>query len=56
MAIWWAADGRILYAYREGLASERDNYGVNSIRVDERTGQAIGQPQPSQMLRARSKV
>jgi DNA-binding winged helix-turn-helix (wHTH) protein/Tol biopolymer transport system component len=45
MAIWWAADGRILYAYREGPGSERDNYGVNSIQVDERTGQAIGQPQ-----------
>ncbi len=45
MAVWWAADGRILYAYREGPASERDDYGVYSVRVDERTGNAIGEPQ-----------
>jgi Tol biopolymer transport system component len=45
-AIWWAADGRILYAYRENPASERGDQGVYSIPVDERTGKAIGQPQP----------
>jgi DNA-binding winged helix-turn-helix (wHTH) protein/Tol biopolymer transport system component len=45
-AVWWAADGRILYAYREDPASERSDEGVYSIRVDERTGKAIGQPQP----------
>ena len=46
MAIWWAADGRILYAYREGTASQQSNYGVYSIQVNESTGKAIGQPQP----------
>jgi Tol biopolymer transport system component len=45
-AVWWTADGRILYAYREDPASERSDEGVYSIRVDERTGKAIGQPQP----------
>jgi hypothetical protein len=45
-AVWSAADGRILYAYREDPASERGYDGVYSIPVDERTGKAIGQPQP----------
>lgn len=45
-ALRWVADDRILYAYREDPASERSNQGVYSIRVDQRTGKAIGQPQP----------
>jgi hypothetical protein len=50
MALWWASDGRVLYAYREGPASERDDYGVYLVRVDERTGNEIGEPQ--QMTKA----
>ena len=46
MALWWAADGRILYSYREDPAGERSNYGVYSVRVDEHTGMAGRQPQP----------
>jgi DNA-binding winged helix-turn-helix (wHTH) protein/Tol biopolymer transport system component len=46
MALWWVADGRVLYAYRNGEASEGDDYGVYSIPVDQQTGKASGQPQP----------
>ena len=35
-----------LYSYREYPAGERSNYGVYSVRVDEHTGMASGQPQP----------
>ena len=45
-ALWWTPDGRILFSYREVPAIGRDNYGVYSIRVDERTGKATGPPQP----------
>jgi DNA-binding winged helix-turn-helix (wHTH) protein/Tol biopolymer transport system component len=45
-AVWWAPDGRILFSYREDPASRQDNYGVYSIRLDERTGKATGSPQP----------
>jgi Tol biopolymer transport system component len=44
-ALWWDADGRIFYSYRQDPASERSNQGVYSISVDERTGKAMGQPQ-----------
>jgi len=44
--LWWAPDGRILFAYREDPAGKQNNYGVYSIRVDERTGKAAGPPQP----------
>jgi DNA-binding winged helix-turn-helix (wHTH) protein/Tol biopolymer transport system component len=44
-ALCWIADGRILYAYREDLVSERSDEGVYSIRVDERTGKTTSQPQ-----------
>ena len=43
-ALWWAVDGRILFAYRENPA--KDNFGVYSIRIDDRTGKADGPPQP----------
>lgn len=44
-ALAWAPDGRILFASRVNPASERDNEELHSIRVDERTGRAAGQPQ-----------
>ncbi len=44
-SLWWAPDGRILFAYREDPAGKRNNYGVYSIRVDERTGKVAGTPQ-----------
>ena len=40
----WAPDGRILFASRANPASERDDEDIRSIRVDERTGKAVGQP------------
>jgi Tol biopolymer transport system component/DNA-binding winged helix-turn-helix (wHTH) protein len=43
-ALCWGADGHIFFAYREDTASDRTDQGVRSIRVDERTGKAIGQP------------
>ena len=46
LALWWGPDGRIFYAYRDNPASERGDEGVYAIRVDERTGKALGQPQP----------
>jgi len=45
-ALWWAPDGRILFAYREDAAGKQNNYGVYFVRVDERTGKADGPPQP----------
>lgn len=45
-ALWWAPDGRILLAYREDPAGRQNNFGVYSIRVDERTGKAAGPLQP----------
>jgi DNA-binding winged helix-turn-helix (wHTH) protein/Tol biopolymer transport system component len=43
-ALCWAADGRILFAYREDLKNELLDEGVRSIQVDQRTGKAIGAP------------
>jgi DNA-binding winged helix-turn-helix (wHTH) protein/Tol biopolymer transport system component len=45
-ALWWAPDGRILFAYREDPAGKQNNFGVYAIRIDERTGKAAGPPQP----------
>jgi DNA-binding winged helix-turn-helix (wHTH) protein/Tol biopolymer transport system component len=44
-ALCWAADGRLIYAFREGLQSERIDDGVQSIRVNEDSGKAVGEPQ-----------
>jgi DNA-binding winged helix-turn-helix (wHTH) protein/Tol biopolymer transport system component len=44
-ALCWAADGRILFAYREDPTNELLDEGVRSIQVDQRTGKAIGAPQ-----------
>lgn len=44
-ALSWAPDGRILFASRANPASERHDEDVRSIRVDERSGKAVGQPQ-----------
>jgi Tol biopolymer transport system component len=43
-ALCWAADGRILFAYREDPSNKKQNYGVYSIRIDERSGKALGPP------------
>ena len=45
-AIWWSADGRILYANRDDPQSEQSNFGINSVQVNEENGKAIGEPQP----------
>jgi DNA-binding winged helix-turn-helix (wHTH) protein/Tol biopolymer transport system component len=45
-ALCWAPDGRILFAYREDTLNSKINYGVYSIRLDDRTGKAVGAPQP----------
>jgi DNA-binding winged helix-turn-helix (wHTH) protein/Tol biopolymer transport system component len=39
-ALFWTADGRILFAYLNSSTSEREDTGVNSISIDERTGKA----------------
>jgi DNA-binding winged helix-turn-helix (wHTH) protein/Tol biopolymer transport system component len=44
-ALWWTADGRILFSYLNNPASEREDTGVNSISIDERTGKAVAPPQ-----------
>jgi DNA-binding winged helix-turn-helix (wHTH) protein/Tol biopolymer transport system component len=41
----WTPDGRIFFSSRVNAAGEHDDEGVRSIRVDERTGEATGQPQ-----------
>jgi DNA-binding winged helix-turn-helix (wHTH) protein/Tol biopolymer transport system component len=45
-ALWWGRDGRIVFSYREDPVSRQDNYGVYSIRVDERTLKGASPPQP----------
>lgn len=42
-ALWWAPDGRILFAYLEDPSSQKQDYGVYSIRLD-RTGRAAETP------------
>jgi Tol biopolymer transport system component len=44
-ALSWAPDGRILFASGANTTVERDEEDIRSIRVDERTGKATGQPQ-----------
>jgi len=44
-SLWWTPDGRILFAYREDPAGKKNDYGVFSIRVDERTEKAASAPQ-----------
>ncbi len=43
-ALYWASDGRIFYAYSGDPGGERNDQDVYSIRVDERTGKAVGSP------------
>jgi DNA-binding winged helix-turn-helix (wHTH) protein/Tol biopolymer transport system component len=45
VALWWGPEDRILFSYREDPANAQRNYGVYSIRIDGRTGKAIGPPQ-----------
>ena len=44
-ALWWNADGRILFAYRSSPTSGREDAGVNSISIDESTGRSSAPPQ-----------
>jgi len=44
-ALWWTVDGRILFAYLNNPTSEREDTGVDSISIDERTGKAAAPPQ-----------
>jgi DNA-binding winged helix-turn-helix (wHTH) protein len=44
-ALSWTADGRILFAYLNNPTSEREDTGVDSISIDERTGKAAAAPQ-----------
>jgi DNA-binding winged helix-turn-helix (wHTH) protein/Tol biopolymer transport system component len=43
-ALWWTADGRILFAYLNNPTSESENTGVDSISIDEGTGKAVAPP------------
>ena len=42
--VCWAADGRLLYAYRDDPASERDDSGIWSVRVNQKSGEPEGKP------------
>jgi DNA-binding winged helix-turn-helix (wHTH) protein/Tol biopolymer transport system component len=46
VALWWGPEDRLLFSYREDPANAQRNYGVYSIRIDGRTGKAIGLPEP----------
>jgi DNA-binding winged helix-turn-helix (wHTH) protein/Tol biopolymer transport system component len=43
-ALYWAADGRLLYASRDDPGSEGTDYGIWSVRVNEKTGEPEGKP------------
>jgi DNA-binding winged helix-turn-helix (wHTH) protein/Tol biopolymer transport system component len=45
-ALSWTADGRILFAYLDDPTSEREDTGIGSISIDERTGKAAAPLQP----------
>jgi len=38
----WAADGRLLYGYRDDPASDRSDYGIRSVRVSQESGEPLG--------------
>jgi Tol biopolymer transport system component len=40
--VGWAADGRVLYAYRDSSASEREDSGIWSVRVSQKSGEPEG--------------
>jgi Tol biopolymer transport system component len=44
-ALSWGPERRILFASRANIGGERDDEEIHSIRVDERTGKATGEPQ-----------
>jgi hypothetical protein len=39
--LWWTADERILVGYLSDPTSEREDTGIDSISIDERTGKAV---------------
>jgi DNA-binding winged helix-turn-helix (wHTH) protein/Tol biopolymer transport system component len=43
-ALFWAADGRILYAHQTSRASDRSNYGVWSVKVSPHSGEIEQSP------------
>ena len=43
-ALCWSADGRLLYAYRNDPSNESYDYGIRSVRVNEKTGELEGKP------------
>lgn len=43
-ALSWAPDGRLLYAHREDPGSELNDFGIWSVRVNEKTGEPEGEP------------
>jgi len=45
-ALCWAPDGRLLYASLTDPKSERSDYGVWAVEVDQQTGKAKGSPEP----------
>jgi Tol biopolymer transport system component/DNA-binding winged helix-turn-helix (wHTH) protein len=42
--VCWAVDGRLLYAYQDDPASERDDSGIWSLRVNQKSGDPEGKP------------
>ena len=42
--VCWAADNRLFYAYRDNPASERDDSGIWSVRVNQKSGELEGKP------------
>ncbi len=42
--VGWAADGRLLYGYRDDPASEREDSGIWTLRVNQKSGEPEGKP------------
>src|SRR5215469_5476585 len=40
----WAVDGRLFYAYRDNPASEREDSGIWSVQVNQKSGELEGKP------------
>jgi Tol biopolymer transport system component/DNA-binding winged helix-turn-helix (wHTH) protein len=50
----WAVDGRLFYAYRDNPASERQDSGIWSVRVNQKSGELEGKP--AQLTRGAGRI
>jgi DNA-binding winged helix-turn-helix (wHTH) protein/Tol biopolymer transport system component len=45
-SICWTADGRLIYPYREDGSGSGSDFGIWSLRVNQKSGESMGEPRP----------